>query len=241
VPILRLAGKAPTRRRPVNSHVRRHIRQPAQRSDLTRRARASLRYPLAMKVAEILRLLQQDGWYLAAQRGSHRQFKHASRPNPTLNRSANGRPPGPRRAVVHHLRLAARRPCRRRPVSSALGAGYANRDSGLATAVRVARLVARTPPACSPIAPLPHDHSRGHLRHTAKNCLRAQGSGRRLRGTHAGSRWRRHSGMLASRLRRWASPNPTLKRSANGMAPGPRAPVVHHAPRGPGTIPSSPV
>jgi predicted RNA binding protein YcfA (HicA-like mRNA interferase family) len=29
-----------------------------------------------MKVAEILRLLQQDGWYLAAQRGSHRQHKH---------------------------------------------------------------------------------------------------------------------------------------------------------------------
>lgn len=33
-----------------------------------------------MKVAEILRLLQQDGWYLAAQRGSHRQFKHQAKP-----------------------------------------------------------------------------------------------------------------------------------------------------------------
>ena len=33
-----------------------------------------------MKVVEILRLLQQDGWYLAAQKGSHRQFKHASKP-----------------------------------------------------------------------------------------------------------------------------------------------------------------
>jgi predicted RNA binding protein YcfA (HicA-like mRNA interferase family) len=32
-----------------------------------------------MKVAEILRLLQQDGWHLVAQRGSHRQFKHASK------------------------------------------------------------------------------------------------------------------------------------------------------------------
>jgi predicted RNA binding protein YcfA (HicA-like mRNA interferase family) len=29
-----------------------------------------------MKVSEILRLLHQDGWYLAATRGSHRQFKH---------------------------------------------------------------------------------------------------------------------------------------------------------------------
>jgi predicted RNA binding protein YcfA (HicA-like mRNA interferase family) len=32
-----------------------------------------------MKVVEILRLLQQDGWYLVAKRGSHRQFKHASK------------------------------------------------------------------------------------------------------------------------------------------------------------------
>jgi len=29
-----------------------------------------------MKVSEILRLLQDDGWYLVMTRGSHRQFKH---------------------------------------------------------------------------------------------------------------------------------------------------------------------
>ena len=33
-----------------------------------------------MKVGEILRLLQQDGWVLVATRGSHRQFKHALKP-----------------------------------------------------------------------------------------------------------------------------------------------------------------
>jgi len=32
-----------------------------------------------MKVAEVLRWLQQDVWALVAQRGSHRQFKHASK------------------------------------------------------------------------------------------------------------------------------------------------------------------
>ncbi|EHR70717.1 putative periplasmic or secreted lipoprotein [Burkholderiales bacterium JOSHI_001] len=32
-----------------------------------------------MKVSEILRLLQQDGWQLVATRGSHRQFKHPSK------------------------------------------------------------------------------------------------------------------------------------------------------------------
>jgi predicted RNA binding protein YcfA (HicA-like mRNA interferase family) len=32
-----------------------------------------------MKVSEVLRLLQDDGWFLAATRGSHRQFKHSSK------------------------------------------------------------------------------------------------------------------------------------------------------------------
>jgi predicted RNA binding protein YcfA (HicA-like mRNA interferase family) len=43
-------------------------------------AQTQLRYPVFMKVAEVLRLLQQDGWYIAAQKGSHRQFKHPSKP-----------------------------------------------------------------------------------------------------------------------------------------------------------------
>ena len=30
-----------------------------------------------MKVSEILRLLQDDGWFLVATRGSHRQYKHS--------------------------------------------------------------------------------------------------------------------------------------------------------------------
>jgi predicted RNA binding protein YcfA (HicA-like mRNA interferase family) len=33
-----------------------------------------------MKVAEILRLLHADGWYLVATRGSHRQLKHPNKP-----------------------------------------------------------------------------------------------------------------------------------------------------------------
>jgi len=32
-----------------------------------------------MKVADVLRLLRDDGWFLAATRGSHRQFKHPSK------------------------------------------------------------------------------------------------------------------------------------------------------------------
>jgi len=33
-----------------------------------------------MKVSEVLRMLHDDGWYLAATRGSHRQFKHPTKP-----------------------------------------------------------------------------------------------------------------------------------------------------------------
>jgi predicted RNA binding protein YcfA (HicA-like mRNA interferase family) len=29
-----------------------------------------------MKVGEVLRLLRDDGWYIVATKGSHRQFKH---------------------------------------------------------------------------------------------------------------------------------------------------------------------
>lgn len=32
-----------------------------------------------MKVSEILRRLQDDGWQLVVTRGSHRQFKHTSK------------------------------------------------------------------------------------------------------------------------------------------------------------------
>ena len=33
-----------------------------------------------MKVREIIKLVQKDGWYLISTRGSHRQFKHHTKP-----------------------------------------------------------------------------------------------------------------------------------------------------------------
>jgi predicted RNA binding protein YcfA (HicA-like mRNA interferase family) len=33
-----------------------------------------------MKVSEVLRMLHDDGWFLVATRGSHRQFKHSLKP-----------------------------------------------------------------------------------------------------------------------------------------------------------------
>ena len=34
-------------------------------------------YNYNMKVKEILKLIEKDGWYLVAQKGSHKQFKHS--------------------------------------------------------------------------------------------------------------------------------------------------------------------
>jgi len=33
-----------------------------------------------MKVRDIIKLLERDGWYLKATKGSHRQYKHPSKP-----------------------------------------------------------------------------------------------------------------------------------------------------------------
>ena len=32
-----------------------------------------------MKIRDVLRLLQEDGWYLVRTRGSHQQFKHPTK------------------------------------------------------------------------------------------------------------------------------------------------------------------
>ncbi|MEM1093222.1 MAG: type II toxin-antitoxin system HicA family toxin [Bacteroidota bacterium] len=33
-----------------------------------------------MKVREVIKVLTREGWYLARTRGSHRQFKHPTKP-----------------------------------------------------------------------------------------------------------------------------------------------------------------
>jgi predicted RNA binding protein YcfA (HicA-like mRNA interferase family) len=35
---------------------------------------------MAVTVREVIDVLERDGWYLVAVRGSHRQFKHSSKP-----------------------------------------------------------------------------------------------------------------------------------------------------------------
>jgi predicted RNA binding protein YcfA (HicA-like mRNA interferase family) len=33
-----------------------------------------------MKVRDIIKMIEDDGWYLVATRGSHRQYKHPTKP-----------------------------------------------------------------------------------------------------------------------------------------------------------------
>jgi predicted RNA binding protein YcfA (HicA-like mRNA interferase family) len=60
-----------------------------------------------MKVNEILLMLKADGWYLAATRGSHRQFKH---PDKTGRVTVPGKPsddlaPGTLNSILKQAQL----------------------------------------------------------------------------------------------------------------------------------------
>jgi predicted RNA binding protein YcfA (HicA-like mRNA interferase family) len=44
-----------------------------------------------MKVAEVIRLIEEDGWVLARTKGSHRQYKHPRKPGVV---TISGKPSG---------------------------------------------------------------------------------------------------------------------------------------------------
>ena len=33
-----------------------------------------------MKIRDVIKMIEEDGWYLVVTRGSHRQFKHPAKP-----------------------------------------------------------------------------------------------------------------------------------------------------------------
>lgn len=55
-----------------------------------------------MKVREVIRLIEAHGWVLARQRGSHRQFKHATRPGTVTvaGKDSQDLPPGTLHSVL---------------------------------------------------------------------------------------------------------------------------------------------
>jgi predicted RNA binding protein YcfA (HicA-like mRNA interferase family) len=61
----------------------------------------------AMKVGEVIRLLEQDGWQLAGQRGSHPQYRHPAKPGKVTvaGKSSTDVPPGTLRDIFKQAGL----------------------------------------------------------------------------------------------------------------------------------------
>ncbi|MEO8223543.1 MAG: type II toxin-antitoxin system HicA family toxin [Gammaproteobacteria bacterium] len=60
-----------------------------------------------MKVRDVLRLLHNDGWQLAAVRGSHRQYRHPANPGRVTvpGKPADDLAPGTRTSILKQAGL----------------------------------------------------------------------------------------------------------------------------------------
>jgi predicted RNA binding protein YcfA (HicA-like mRNA interferase family) len=64
-----------------------------------------------VKVRDVLRLIEEDGWVLVAIRGSHRQFKHPTKPGRVTlpGKPSDDLPPGTLSSVLKQAQLKGRR------------------------------------------------------------------------------------------------------------------------------------
>ena len=55
-----------------------------------------------MKYRDLIKLIEQDGWYLVITNGSHRQFKHPTKPGRTTVAGQQGKdvPEGTRKSIL---------------------------------------------------------------------------------------------------------------------------------------------
>ena len=67
---------------------------------------------MPLKVGEMLKLLEADGWYLAAIRGSHRQYKHPAKPGrvTVAGKLSADLPPGTERSILRQAGMIRRIP-----------------------------------------------------------------------------------------------------------------------------------
>jgi predicted RNA binding protein YcfA (HicA-like mRNA interferase family) len=67
---------------------------------------------MPLKVGEMLKLLEADGWYLAATRGSHRQYKHPVKPGcvTVAGKLSADLPPGTERSILRQAGMIRRIP-----------------------------------------------------------------------------------------------------------------------------------
>ena len=60
-----------------------------------------------MKVRDVIKLIEQDGWYLERTKGSHRQYRHAVKPGTVTvaGHPADDLPPGTLNSVLKQAGL----------------------------------------------------------------------------------------------------------------------------------------
>lgn len=60
-----------------------------------------------MKVREVIRILEVDSWYLARTKGSHRQFKHPTKPSVVTvpGKLSDDLPPGTLNNILKQAQL----------------------------------------------------------------------------------------------------------------------------------------
>ncbi len=63
-----------------------------------------------MKVRDVIRLIEADGWYLVATRGSHRQYKHSTKPGRVTiaGKMSDDLPPGTLNSVLKQAGLKSK-------------------------------------------------------------------------------------------------------------------------------------
>ena len=68
---------------------------------------------MPLKVRDTIKLIEDDGWVLARQRGSHRQYRHPSKPGlVTLpGKLSRDLPPGLERSILKQAGLWEDRQC----------------------------------------------------------------------------------------------------------------------------------
>ena len=64
-----------------------------------------------MKVREAIRMIEDDGWFLVETRGSHRQFKHPSKPGRVTiaGKPSDDLAPGTRNSIMKQAGLKEKR------------------------------------------------------------------------------------------------------------------------------------
>ena len=65
-----------------------------------------------MKIRDVIKLIEADGWYMVATRGSHRQYKHPTKPGRVTIAGHPGDElaPGTLNSVLKQAQLAKGRP-----------------------------------------------------------------------------------------------------------------------------------